>query len=93
MDAWRNTSHCRHVYWSIQQTIEEWRKKLKKWSLQQPHQKWNKCSTTTKSKRWIIIIKAVKGGAVVIIDINDYIREDNQHLNITHFYGKNQMTQ
>ena len=41
----------------------------------------------------IIIIKAVKGGAVVIIDINDYIHEDNQHLNISHFYGKYQMTQ
>ena len=36
----------------------------------------------------IIITKAGKGGAVVIIDVDDYIREANRQLNNTDFYNK-----
>ena len=35
-----------------------------------------------------IITKADKGGAVVIIDVDDYIREANRQLNNTDFYKK-----
>ena len=37
----------------------------------------------------IIMIKADKGGAVVIIDVDDYIREANLQLDNTDFYKKN----
>ena len=40
------------------------------------------------SQRDNIITKADKGGAVVIIDIDDYIREANRQLNNTDFYKK-----
>ena len=36
----------------------------------------------------IIITKADKGGAVVIIDVDGYIREAHQQLNNTDFYKK-----
>ena len=36
----------------------------------------------------IIITKADKGGAVVIIDVDDYIRETNRQLNDADFYKK-----
>ena len=35
-----------------------------------------------------VITKADKGGAVVIIDVDDYIREANRQLNNTDFYEK-----
>ena len=35
------------------------------------------------------MIKADKGGAVVIIDVDDYIREVNLQLDNTDFYKKN----
>ena len=36
----------------------------------------------------IVITKVDKGGAVVIIDVNDYIREAIRQLNNTDFYNK-----
>ena len=36
----------------------------------------------------IIITKADKGGALVIIDVDGYIREANRQLNNTDFYKK-----
>ena len=41
-----------------------------------------------KSRDDIIITHADKGGAVVIIDVNDYIKEANRQLSDTNFYTK-----
>ena len=40
------------------------------------------------SERDDIITKADKGGTIVIINVDDYIREANRQLNNTDFYKK-----
>ena len=47
-----------------------------------------KAMTALKDREDIIITKADKGGAVVILDVKDYLTEANRQLNNTEFYKK-----
>ena len=89
MDSQKNHIICINIYWS------NWKGT---WKKKQTKTKKNSYNNLTKSKRTskrklseredIIITKADKGDAVVIVDVKDYIKEAQRQFNNTENYRK-----